>query len=119
MIHASTIASSIWERVTSIILFVNPQNLMLIRLPLLYEIRYNNIIYVKLSVVDISYQVLTAHTYLFFNTVPDPCLSTPCDPNAECTRDGLQLNTFTCFCITPYEGNGFNCICKLSTRESA
>ncbi len=51
--------------------------------------------------------------------VPDPCLSTPCNSNAECTRDGLQLNTFTCFCISPYEGDGFNCICKLSTRESA
>ncbi len=47
------------------------------------------------------------------DAVPDPCLGSPCDPNADCARDGLLMNTFNCSCIDPYEGDGFSCICKL------
>lgn len=52
----------------------------------------------------------TVFHYLYI--VPDPCLSGPCDANASCERDGLLLNTFTCTCVTPFQGNGFSCSCK-------
>ena len=43
-------------------------------------------------------------------TVPDPCLSNPCDPNAYCEREGLLSENFTCSCQAPFiVGNGFNC----------
>ena len=44
------------------------------------------------------------------DTVPDPCLSDPCDANAVCIRVGLLTDEFTCTCQSPFlEGNGFNC----------
>ena len=44
------------------------------------------------------------------DTVPDPCLSDPCDENAICIRVGLLTDEFTCTCQSPFsEGNGFNC----------
>lgn len=44
------------------------------------------------------------------NTVPDPCLSSPCDVNADCTREGLLSLDFNCTCINPFTiGDGFNC----------
>ena len=42
--------------------------------------------------------------------VPDPCLSTPCDPNALCVRESLLSGNFNCSCQAPFtEGDGFNC----------
>ena len=42
--------------------------------------------------------------------VPDPCLFEPCDPNAECEREGLLSGNFTCSCQAPFTvGDGFNC----------
>ena len=47
---------------------------------------------------------------LLSGTVPDPCLSDPCDVNANCTREGLLSPNFTCTCREPYsDGDGFNC----------
>ena len=49
-------------------------------------------------------------------TVPDPCLFGPCDPNADCEREGLLSENFMCSCQTPFTiGDGFNCssMCKL------
>ena len=47
---------------------------------------------------------------LFLGTVPDPCLSDPCDTNADCTREGLLSADFTCTCQEPFtDGDGFNC----------
>ena len=43
-------------------------------------------------------------------SVPDPCLSTPCDPNALCVRDSLLSGNFSCLCQAPFTvGDGFNC----------
>ena len=43
-------------------------------------------------------------------SVPDPCLSTPCDPNALCERESLLSENFTCTCLSPFTvGDGFNC----------
>ena len=43
-------------------------------------------------------------------SVPDPCLSDPCDVNADCTREGLQSPDFTCTCREPFiDGDGFSC----------
>ena len=43
-------------------------------------------------------------------SVPDPCLSTPCDSNALCEREGLLSDNFTCSCQAPFiVGDGFNC----------
>ncbi len=67
--------------------------------------------YVHIIIISVSVSFRVSMYNILI--VPDPCLSSPCDPNAECTRDGLQLNTFTCSCVSPYEGNGFNCTCKL------
>ena len=47
--------------------------------------------------------------YLYTDPVPDPCLSNPCDPNADCTRDGPQSTTFTCTCTPPFEAVGMTC----------
>ena len=44
-----------------------------------------------------------------FHTVPDPCLSDPCDVNAICTRDNLRTTDLTCRCNFPFLGNGFSC----------
>ena len=42
-------------------------------------------------------------------TVTDPCLSGPCDPNADCNREGLLSDNFTCSCLAPFTvGDGFN-----------
>ena len=50
------------------------------------------------------------HLKLLFNNVePDPCLSDPCDINADCKREGLLSELFNCTCIPPFEGTGFNC----------
>ena len=46
---------------------------------------------------------------LYIYTVPDPCLSEPCDPNANCVRDGLLNSNFTCTCNPEFTGDGFNC----------
>ena len=42
-------------------------------------------------------------------TVPDPCLSSPCDPNAVCTGEGPLSSNFDCACTSPFEGDGFTC----------
>ena len=43
-------------------------------------------------------------------TVPDPCLSQPCDPNADCMREGVLSEIFTCMCRAPFTvGDGFTC----------
>ena len=42
--------------------------------------------------------------------VPDPCLSTPCDPNALCVRESLLSGNFSCSCQAPFTvGDGFDC----------
>ena len=46
---------------------------------------------------------------LLIVTVIDPCMSSPCDINAQCLREGPLSTLFSCTCISPYEGNGFNC----------
>ena len=49
---------------------------------------------------------------LLSTTVPDPCLSQPgaCDINADCEREGLLSDNFTCTCRPPFIiGDGFNC----------
>ena len=47
---------------------------------------------------------------------PDPCYSDPppCDPNADCQRDGFLSENFTCTCsIPPFTvGDGFTCTSK-------
>ena len=43
--------------------------------------------------------------------VPDPCLSDPCDVNADCTREGPLTANFNCTCREPFTvGDGFNCL---------
>ena len=47
---------------------------------------------------------------LIIPTVPDPCLSDPCDANALCEREGLLSENFNCTCQSPFTvGDGFNC----------
>ncbi len=42
--------------------------------------------------------------------VPDPCLSGPCNINADCTREGLSSDKFTCKCKADYPvGDGYSC----------
>ena len=54
--------------------------------------------------------VMQMKGHIFPHTVPDPCLSDPCDVNAICIRGGLLTDNFTCVCQFPFtEGNGFNC----------
>lgn len=52
------------------------------------------------------------------SAVPDPCLSHPgpCDPNADCQREGFLSENFTCACsIPPFTvGDGFNCTSRLT-----
>ena len=48
--------------------------------------------------------------YVILSAVPDPCLSEPCDSNADCTREGVLSENFTCVCRTPFTvGDGFTC----------
>ena len=50
------------------------------------------------------------HNIPTHNIVPDPCLSHPCDVNADCTREGLLSADFTCSCREPFtDGDGFTC----------
>ncbi len=44
-----------------------------------------------------------------FHTVPDPCLSDPCDVNAMCTRVDLLSTDVMCTCNSPFVGDGFSC----------
>ncbi|XP_019613704.1 PREDICTED: aggrecan core protein-like [Branchiostoma belcheri] len=37
---------------------------------------------------------------------PDECLTSPCDPNADCTN---TIGSFTCECHSDYYGDGFTC----------
>ena len=47
---------------------------------------------------------------MYYFAVPNPCLPTPCDPNAECIRESSQSINFTCSCLAPFTvGDGFNC----------
>ena len=48
-------------------------------------------------------------------TVPDPCLSDPCDVNADCTRQSLLNSLFNCTCRLPFEGSGMTCFSELLT----
>ena len=40
---------------------------------------------------------------------PDPCLSGPCDENANCNRASLLNGEFTCTCTKGFTGNGLQC----------
>ena len=60
-------------------------------------------------------QVLSVYIIICMSvyTVPDPCLSLPCDVNALCEREGLLSPNFTCTCREPFnDGDGFNCSSK-------
>ena len=51
--------------------------------------------------------------HIWQHAVPDPCHSQPCDPNADCDREGVRSVGFTCTCRPPFVvGNGFNCSSK-------
>ena len=50
--------------------------------------------------------------------VPDPCLFQPCDSNALCERDGVLNENFTCTCLSPFVGNGFNCTSKFGSLDT-
>ena len=43
-----------------------------------------------------------------YPTAPDPCLSNPCDQNADCQQVGLT-GDFTCTCRPTYTGDGIFC----------
>ena len=48
--------------------------------------------------------------YVILSTVPDPCLSQPCDLNADCMREGVLSENFICMCRAPFTvGDGFTC----------
>ena len=47
-------------------------------------------------------------TTLYF-LVPDLCNSDPCDSNAECSRESVLTDGFTCTCNAPFEGDGMTC----------
>ena len=49
------------------------------------------------------------------STAPDPCLSNPCDQNADCVQIGLSSD-FTCICVPPYSGNGTLCTSEFSWK---
>ena len=49
------------------------------------------------------------HVYGIYTLDPDPCLSGPCDTNADCTRSSLLNGNFTCACTTGFTGTGFEC----------
>lgn len=63
---------------------------------------------VQVCIFTIHNSDTTIYSYHFI--VPDPCLSTPCDPNAECIRESSQSSNFSCSCNAPFTvGDGFNC----------
>ena len=50
---------------------------------------------------------------MIITIVLDPCLSNPCDTNADCERENVLSENFTCSCRDPYTiGDGFNCSSK-------
>ena len=44
--------------------------------------------------------------------VPDPCLNSPCDINADCQREGVLSDQFSCTCISGFTGDGLQCTGK-------
>ena len=44
-----------------------------------------------------------------YHSVPDPCLSKPCDPNADCKQLGEMSTEFSCTCRQPLTGDGSTC----------
>ena len=48
---------------------------------------------------------------MIITIVLDPCLSNPCDNNADCQQIEVSSD-FNCTCTSPYTGNGTTCIGK-------
>lgn len=46
------------------------------------------------------------------STAPDPCICSPCDTFAKCTRISLSSMQFECVCEPGYIGSGFECTGK-------
>ena len=60
---------------------------------------------------ECSFLVHLKDVHLLFSALTDrnPCLSNPCDVNADCTRLSLSNGNFTCICRPEYTGDGFSC----------
>lgn len=52
----------------------------------------------------------------FFHTilVVDPCLSNPCDTNADCVWVNMQVPNFICVCREGFTGSGIDCLGKIN-----
>ena len=77
-----------------------------------------NLLLQKEMALTVQVQCLQHEVVAFFlhcpTLVPDPCLSGPCDPNANCEREGLLSGNFTCLCQAPFTvDDGFNCSSKV------
>lgn len=70
----------------------------------------------KFYVVNLLYLSLSINDQYprFLFTVPNPCMSNPCDLNADCLREGLLGELFSCTCRHPFQGTGFSCLSRFS-----
>ena len=69
--------------------------------------------------MDLNVQVLkllprgVSHSHIVLTrtaiVLPDPCLNSPCDANADCTRVSSLNGNFSCTCRAGFTGTGLEC----------